>query len=191
MAVFIATVEALAWIDRQPQRRVLVPLAAALLAATSVAGTIQWGLSPLEPAIPQRDLGGPQLQGGRTAPRPATWCPAGAGVSVTYYLTPQTTHRPVVFEFPNPWVGVNYGRTDTDHGNPATVDWLILDRQTLAPADQALFDRLTEAAAPLTTPAGPPGSTREAGQFRIVRVPTSRGDRLAWPTHRHRRGPTL
>jgi hypothetical protein len=69
--------------------------------------------------------------------------PAGAGVSVTWYVRPHMTHRPVVYEFPNPWVGTYYGRTETDHGDPDGVDWLVVDRQTLAPADLALPNRLT------------------------------------------------
>jgi uncharacterized membrane protein len=142
VAVFLSTAEALAWLNRRRQGRLLVPVAAVVLVASSVAGTVQWGLSP---------LGRQFHQGVWVAHNPRALqlhqalrlVPHDAGVSVTYYLTPQLTHRTAVFEFPNPWVGRYYGLTSTDHGDPATVDWLILDRFNFTAADQDLFNRLT------------------------------------------------
>jgi hypothetical protein len=140
--VFLATAEALGWLHRHRQGRLLVPVAAVVLAASSVAGTVQWGLSPLGRQFHQaiwvaHTSRSPQLH------EALRLVPAGAGVSVTYYLTPHMTHRATAFEFPNPWVGKYYGLAPTDHGDPATVDWLLLDRYLLTPSDQQLFDRLT------------------------------------------------
>jgi uncharacterized membrane protein len=149
VAIFVATVEALGWLSRRRLHAVLVPAAVMLLAASSLIGTVQWGLSPL----------GRQFHSGVWVahnPKAAELnrvlglVPGAAGVSVTWYLTPHVTHRSVVYEFPNPWVGTNYGRTATDHGDPAGVDWLVVDRQTLAPADLALLDRLTAPGGPFT-----------------------------------------
>jgi uncharacterized membrane protein len=142
VAVFLSTAEALGWLHRHQQGRLLVPVAAVVLAASSVAGTVQWGLSPLGRQFHQaiwvaHTSRSPQLH------EALRLVPAGAGVSVTYYLTPHMTHRTTVFEFPNPWVGKYYGLAPTDHGDPATVDWLLLDRYLLTPSDQQLFDRLT------------------------------------------------
>ena len=39
----------------------------------------------------------------------------------------EPTHRSVVYEFPNPWVGTNYGRTARDHG---TADFDSVDRKS-------------------------------------------------------------
>jgi hypothetical protein len=61
---------------------------------------------------------------------------------VTYYLTPQVTHRQYAYEFPNPWQSVNYG-INNDRGDPATVKWLILDRATLGAPERTLLDQLT------------------------------------------------
>ena len=149
VAIFVATVEALGWLAHRRLHRILVPAAVAVLAASSLIATVQWGLSPLGRQFDSgvwvaHNAKAPELN------RVLRLVPADAGVSVTWYLTPHMTHRPVVYEFPNPWVGTNYGRTAGDHGDPAGVDWLVVDRQTLGPADLALLDRLTGAGGPFT-----------------------------------------
>jgi hypothetical protein len=119
----------------------VLPFALGLLAATSVAGALAWGLSPISTQFHKRvwlahNSVSTELHAGMHL------IPATAGVSVTYYLTPHFTNRQYVYEFPNPWVSVNYG-IDNDRGNPATVQWLMLDRTTLAVPDRSLLDQLT------------------------------------------------
>ena len=136
---FLATIEALAFL-RQIGPRVLLS-GVALLAATSVFGAVTWGLSPISTQFHE----GVWLAHNSLAPELHTalrMVPADGGVSVTYYLTPHMTHRQYVYEFPNPWTSVNYGIND-DRGNPATVQWLVLDRATLGAPEQVLFDQLT------------------------------------------------
>lgn len=150
VGAFLATVEALAFIQRH-WRRVL-PVAVGALAVTSIVGQVVWGLSPVSTQfrsgiwVAHNGLS-PELHAAMAL------VPATAGVSVTYNLTPHMTHRQYVYEFPNPWESVNYG-VDGDRANPATVQWLVLDEATLAEPDQALLDQLT-APAPI-------------GSFRIV-----------------------
>jgi uncharacterized membrane protein len=142
VAISVAAVEGLAWLSGRRLGRLLLPLGAAVLAVSSLVATVQWGLSPL----------GRQFDSGVWVahdPKAATLnrmlreIPAGAGVSVTWYLTPHVTHRALVYEFPNPWVSTNYGLTAADHGDPVGVDWLFVDRQTLDQAGLALLNQLT------------------------------------------------
>lgn len=145
---FLATVEALAFIRRH--RPALVPFAIGLLAATALAGAVAWGLSPISTQFHK----GVWLAHNSISAELHTALdivPSGAGVSVTYYLTPQMTHRQYVYEFPNPWYSVNYG-INNDRGDPATVQWLVLDRGTLGAPERTLLGQLT----------GP------SGQFRVV-----------------------
>jgi uncharacterized membrane protein len=141
VAVFLATVEGLAWLATDSRHRVFVPIAAAVLALSSLAGAYQWGLSPFGRQfhtgvwVAHNDRA-PQLH------HAIGLIPSQAGVSVTYYMTPQMTHRPFVFEFPNPWVSKYYGRKDGDRGDPTKVGWLLIVRPTLDASDSQLFDQL-------------------------------------------------
>jgi hypothetical protein len=64
---------------------------------------------------------------------------------------PHLTHRTHIYEFPNPWVMSYWGVRGSKPPDPATVDFLVVDR-TLNPRYQPLFDRLVGA----------------GGQFRII-----------------------
>jgi uncharacterized membrane protein len=136
---FLATVEALAFIRRHLPS--LVPFAVAVLAATSLAGAVAWGLSPISTQF-HKGVWLAHNNISRELHTALDMLPSGDGVSVTYYLTPQVTHRQYAYEFPNPWESVNYG-INNDRGNPATVRWLILDRATLGPPERTLLDQLT------------------------------------------------
>ncbi len=136
---FLATVEALAFIRRHLPS--LVPFAVGVLAATSLAGAVAWGLSPISTQF-HKGVWLAHNNISRELHTAVDMVPSGDGVSVTYYLTPQVTHRQYAFEFPNPWESVNYG-INNDRGNPATVKWLILDRATLGPPERTLLDQLT------------------------------------------------
>jgi uncharacterized membrane protein len=142
VGAFLATVEALGFIRRT--RPALLPAAVGLLAATALAGAVAWGLSPIST---QFHKGVWLAHNSKSAELHAALAlvPSDGGVSVSYYLTPQLTHRQYDYEFPNPWVGVNYGLTSADRGDPATVQWLILDRATLGGPEQALLLSLTAA----------------------------------------------
>lgn len=137
---FLATVEALGFIRRLWPR--LLPCAVGLLTATSLGGAVAWGLSPISTQF-HKGVWVAHNSIGTELHAALAMVPKGEGVSVTYYLTPHLSHRPVDFEFPNPWVGVNYGLKPSDHGDPATVQWLILDRATLGTPEKALLASLT------------------------------------------------
>jgi uncharacterized membrane protein len=156
VGAFLATVEALAFIKRHWVK--VVPFSIGCLAATSLAGSVAWGLAPISK---QFHSGIWEAHNSLSVElhHALDMIPSGSGVSVTYYLTPHFTHRQYVYEFPNPWVSVNYG-IDNARGNPATVQWLILDRATLASPEQTLLAQLT----------GPGGSFRTVYDVRGVIV---------------------
>ncbi len=136
-ALFVATVEAIAWLTRAPGgRRFLV----GLVAATSLAANVAWSPSPLgaeyQPGIWAR----PQ-PGHAAANRAVRLVPADAAVSTSAYLAPHLTHRVHIYEFPNPWVTANWGLHGENPPDPATIDYLVVDIQRLGEQRQ-LYERL-------------------------------------------------
>jgi hypothetical protein len=139
VGVFLATVEALGFVFRWRPR--LLNFALAVLAATSLASAVAWGLSPISTKF---HTGIWVAHNARSTELHAALAmvPSSAGVSVIYNLTPQFTHRQYVYEFPNPWVPANYGQRPSDHGDPAKVQWIVVLRAELG-ASQTLFNSLT------------------------------------------------
>ena len=76
--------------------------------------------------------------------------PSGAGVSADYLTVSHLTHRQIAYSFPNPWRNSNYGVTDAAHGDPAKVQYLVVNT-TILGNDQQLFDNI-----------------RASGEFRTV-----------------------
>jgi uncharacterized membrane protein len=66
----------------------------------------------------------------------------GDGVSADYLMVPHLTHREVIYTFPNPWRNSNYGIDPSDHGDPAKVDWIVMDTALLQGDDAALYDAI-------------------------------------------------
>ncbi len=140
-AVFLATVEACAWLGgrRQGRQRLLV----GLVAVTSLAANVAWSPSPAGVQFHSGIWVGPQARHA-VVNRAIRLVPAGAGVTATYNLVPHLTHRVHVYEFPNPWVVTNWGVHGERPPDPATVDYLVLDT-TLDGEEQPLYERLTGA----------------------------------------------
>lgn len=61
------------------------------------------------------------------------------GVSADYLMVPHLTHRRIVYTFPNPWKNSNYGIDPSDHGDPAKVDWIVMDTSMLSASDARLW----------------------------------------------------
>lgn len=55
----------------------------------------------------------------------------GDGVSADYLVVPHLTHREYAYTFPNPWKNSNYGVNGDAHGDPAKVDWIVMDPSML------------------------------------------------------------
>jgi uncharacterized membrane protein len=136
-AVFLATVEGIAWAGRgRTARRALV----ALLLVTSVVANVAWSPSPL----------GIQFDTGiwtPPEPRHATvraalrLVPADAGVSASYNLVPHLTHRVHAYEYPNPWKVTNWGAHGEHPPDPETADYLVVDERLLG-TERLLYERL-------------------------------------------------
>lgn len=65
------------------------------------------------------------------------------GVAADYLLVPHLTHRETIYTFPNPWKNSNYGVTNEARGNPAKVQWVIMDTSLLGEGDRGLYASLT------------------------------------------------
>lgn len=129
VAVALASVEGLGWLRRSRRRfvRWLGLMAALAMALGAVAGNVAWSPSPL----------GREFDSGiwaKRVPRHAAFdqavrmVPDGASVSASYYLIPHLTHRRAAYEWPNPWILVNWGLSGEEAPTPESVDYLVLDR---------------------------------------------------------------
>lgn len=144
VASTLALVEAVGWVWRRTGRRAVVWVLVAIVGASAVTTTVQWGLSPI----------GDQYRRGwwplaarahlDTARAYLDEIPDGAGVSASYNLVPHLAQRPEVYSFPNPWVPRNFGADDESSRSPDRVDWLVVDRRTLDAESAALLDRVLE-----------------------------------------------
>lgn len=62
------------------------------------------------------------------------------GVSADYLKVPHLTHRRYAYTFPNPWLNSNYGIDPADRGDPAAVDWIVIDTNLLGDDDAAFYE---------------------------------------------------
>jgi uncharacterized membrane protein len=123
--IFLATVEACAKWGRTPSgRRLLV----GVVFAASLAANVAWSPSP----ISVKYHTGIWAQ---SSPRDQfinyvvkKVVPREAAVSATYDIDDHMTHRPLIFEFPNPWVPANWGLPGKHNFvDPNKVNWMVLD----------------------------------------------------------------
>ncbi len=144
-AAAIATVKTFG--NNRGRRAVLM----GLLVVCGVRTSVMWGLAPYSDYY---DAGfwvhqpGPSDDARREA---IAMIPDGASVSAIYNLLPHVSHRVKIFDYPNPWIPTNWGIAGENIDDPATVDYLLVERPTLGNST-AMFDALT----------GP------GGQFEIV-----------------------
>lgn len=156
--VFLATVEAVRRL-RVPWRR---NLAVSVVLLTSLLSTLAWGATPVSKSWKQgywphsRTENYVDVLLGATdsldrfptslAKKHAVeMIPAGASVSASWNVNPHLTHRTHVYEWPNPWIGTNWGICNYDNlHDPATVEWIIIDRSYIEPDPYqvSLFERL-------------------------------------------------
>jgi len=139
VGLFLGVAEGLALLRRRPA---LLRAAALWLVACALVGSHVWGLGPYS-----RDF---RTGVWRDRPRANiaqldyahALVPPTAGVAATWNVVSHFTHRPVVYEFPNPWLSSNYGPTGNELGDPATVDWIVIDRVAVGSRDLGLLTRL-------------------------------------------------
>jgi uncharacterized membrane protein len=144
----LAAVEALMWIRRrtvdldgvrQAALVVAMVVVVAALAATRVWGVapgardastrlywpLQPGESPLDVVLGVDVRADPVAAAKQDA---VGAVPAHARVSASYNIDPHLTHRRFVYQFPNPWIGENWAVDGEGQHDPATIQWIVVDR---------------------------------------------------------------
>lgn len=132
--IVIAAIEGSGWMWRYRfVKRVLVPW----LLVCAYVSNIAWSPSPISTnsgvwAQPQ-----PRHDAMRAA---LDYVPDDVSVTATYSLGPHLSHREQIYDWPNPWVPSYWGNDDTYRlPDPSDIDYLVLDRKHVGPAQQDLL----------------------------------------------------
>lgn len=138
-AVVLATVEAIAWLGRTASARAFL---VGLVAATSLASTVAWGPSPI--STKYRSGLWALLPDARNPVREkaVALVPSRAPASVHYNFAPHMTHREKIYEWPVPWLPINWGVREENQHDPAGVEWLVVDRLQMNDIDRPILARL-------------------------------------------------
>ena len=115
-------------------------VAVAILVVSAVVGHLAWAPSPVGAAYDD-GIWAPASRRHAVFRRAMGMIPARASVSATYYVVPHLTHRPVVYEWPNPWRAGNWGIADENPPDPSGTDWLLLDL-TIDQATDLVLERV-------------------------------------------------
>jgi len=136
----VATVEAIAWIaKRQRSGSTTRWLMVCVVLAAAAVSSYAWGCArysrPYRGAWP---IAADPRVGAKA--RAVKLVPPGAAASVDYDTDTHMTHREKIYEFPVPWCNVNWGVRGEHLDDPAAVQYLVIDRDTLGdPRDLALL----------------------------------------------------
>jgi len=120
----------------------LLRAAAVWLVACAAAGSYLWGIGPLSRDFDSGVWSERPRPNVAELERALATVPPQAGVAASWNVVTRFTHRPVVYEYPNPWLSSNYGPTGSEVGDPTTVDWVVVERGGLGPRDLDLLARL-------------------------------------------------
>jgi len=140
-AIILATVEAIAWLGRTATARAFL---VGLVAATSLASTVAWGPSPI--STKYRSGIWALYPDPRNAIREKAMdvVPDRGSASVHYNFAPHMTHRERIYEWPVPWLPLNWGVREENQHDPADVDWVLVDRLQMNDTDRPILARLLE-----------------------------------------------
>jgi len=137
-ALTLGAVEGVAWLGR---RLGATPALVAAMLVCALVGAVQWGVSPIGREYDSGYWGYETV--GLDAKREAiAMIPPGEPTSASYFLVPHLTHRPQLYEYPNPFRSSGWGIRDRDPHDPADVKWIVIDRQSLGAEDSSMFDAL-------------------------------------------------
>jgi hypothetical protein len=93
--------------------------------------------------------------------------PADASVAATYTLLPHLSHRAQIYDWPNPWVPSYWGNDDGYRlPDPSTIEYIVLDRTQVGPAQQALV-------ASMIAPDGPYQVLFDADDVLVAKLKTA------------------
>ncbi len=138
-AIILATVEAIAWMGQTAAVRAFL---VGLVAATSLASSVAWGPSPI--GVKYRTGLWALSPDPRNAVRAKAIAliPARSPASVHYNFAPHMTHREKIYEWPAPWVPINWGVRGENLDDPGRVNWLLIDRLQMSDTDRPMLARL-------------------------------------------------
>jgi uncharacterized membrane protein len=155
-ATFVAVVEGVANLRRVSHRY----LAVGAVVAAAMFGSAMWGASPFSrqwddgywprardesylEILFGRERNDDSWPGVATKQAAVNLVPGDASVSAVYTIVPHVSGRAYAYEWPNPWIGTNWGICNDNLDDPATVDWLLVDRSLLGnQVELDLLDRL-------------------------------------------------
>ena len=139
VGIFLGVTEGIALLRRRPA---LLQAAVIWLVGCALVGSHLWGLAPYSRDFRSGVWADRAPAHVAELDRALATVPPLAGVSTSWNVVTHFTHRPIVYEFPNPWVSANYGPTGFEVGDPTTVDWIVVQRSALGARDNAVLDRL-------------------------------------------------
>ena len=71
--------------------------------------------------------------------------PDDVSVTATYSLLPHLAHREQIYDWPNPFEAAYWGNDDDVRlPDPSTIDYLVVDRNSVGADRQAMFDDLVD-----------------------------------------------
>lgn len=136
--IFLGTAHAMAWIGNYFKfLKILLPVFLVIVAAYT---HIQWSPSPLGKYFNSGVWAQPNARH-KSLRDALELVPENANVTATYYIVPHLTHRKLIYEFPNPFRIVYWGLDGTNGGNPADIDYLLIDTRLLG-SDKNLYTDL-------------------------------------------------
>ena len=136
-ALAIGAVEACAALTtRAGFRRFLV----GLVVASALASNVSTSPSPLSRNY-RTGIWAAKGPRQAVADRAVHMVPASAGVAASYSLVPHLTHRTHIYEWPNPWIVVNWGIHGERPPKPTDVNYIVLDL-TLNTEQRGVLDSL-------------------------------------------------
>jgi len=139
VGLFLGVAEGMALLRRRPA---LARAAAGWLVGCALVGSHLWGLSPLGRDYRSGVWSDTPLDNVAQLDRALATVPPQGRVAASWNIVTHFTHRPTIYEFPNPWLSSNYGPTGNEVGDPTTVDWVVVERSALGPKDRELLGRL-------------------------------------------------
>jgi len=131
--LLIATIEGAYVLFRFNVMRTVLPI---WLLACAYMTNVAWSPSPIADSFNVWATPQPRHAAMREALK---LVPASASVSATYTLLPHLSHRTQIYDWPNPWVPSYWGNDDGFRlPDPATIQYIVLDRTEVGEAQQAL-----------------------------------------------------
>jgi uncharacterized membrane protein len=140
VGVTLGTIEAIGSVARR--RSWAAPVMVGAVAVASVWAAVLWGITPIG-----RDydaawwpLHPDPVVAEDTVRNALALIPADASVTATYKFVPHLSHRRNIYDWPNPFIAQNWATRGEELHDPATVEWLVIDRRLVTdPRERALL----------------------------------------------------